>query len=585
MRQAERVVRRHPIDGVGCEHITRVEVIVGYSRRQELFLDRKFGLFIHWGLYSILGRGEWVLYNEKLPREDYASLSRKFTGDNFNADAIATLAVEAGMRYVCMTAKHHDGFCLFDSALTDYTSVKTAARRDFIKEMAEACSAHGLGFHPYYSLWDWYHPGFVPEDSDRWQQYLDYYQGQVRELCENYGPISGMWFDPGGGVGPDYDFGRTAEIIHGLQPDAAVTQWDYWVGEHTFSRLGRLDEHGRHMIRGDVARNLESVVFEVSDTINESWGYNANDTRYKSAVSLIRLLGDVVGRGGNLLLNIGPRADGSVDSESAARLREIGKWLSQNGEAIYGTRAILHPRVNAEGYTLLRDDHAYFLLRNLTPLLDRMMEEADPLETTDAVANVEFNGVRVPVKSVRPLGRTESLEFNQDGTKLTVSVPRSVLRWQHFILDAQTAGKAEVDADIRPQPDGSLICEAQWAALTTINPGEPRFYEGENRIGNWNHSNASLAWLIRVPRDGSYRIFVEQACEETAAGSPYELRIGDTAIEAVTKASASWADHIMVEVGMVDLPAGKVQVTMKPHSLKSYAFLDLKSVRLVPVEE
>lgn len=554
------------------------------TRAQELFADRKFGLFIHWGLYSILGRGEWVLFNEKLPAEQYEALRHQFTGEKFDSDAIADLAATAGMKYVVLTAKHHDGFCLYDSALTDYTSVRSAAGRDFIGELAEACRSRDLGFHPYYSLWDWRHPDFVPDDPDRWQGYLDYYQGQVRELCTNYGPLSGMWFDPGGGQGPDYDFKRTADIVHELQPDAAVMSWDYWIGEHTFKRLTRLDDHGHHMLRGDVAQSLESVLFEACETINDSWGYNATDKNYKSVGTLLGLLVDVVGRGGNLLLNIGPYADGSVDTESVARLREIGRWLKDNGDALYGTRAQLHPRINGEGYTITRENHAYFLLRNLAPLLDRLSETSDPLETLEGVAEVRFNGVRSQVESVHAKGKPTSLDFSQDGTKLAVSVPRKALRWRHFVLDVETRGKAEVDLDIRPEPDGSLVCNAEVAAIFTSSPGEPGYYADRDRIGNWNHADAKLVWLARIEREGDYRVTLDYSCDKTAAGSPYEIRIGDSLICQTTTATDSWTDFALADVGTVHLPTGNVQVEIKALKLLTYAFVDLRSIRLTPCE-
>ncbi len=558
---------------------------MSYTRAQALFADRKFGLFIHWGLYSVLGRGEWVMHNEKLPVEEYGALRHQFKGEKFDAEGIARLTVEAGMRYVCFTSRHHDGFCLFDSALTDYTTVRSAAGRDFVAEMAEACRRHGLGFAPYYSLWDWYHADFCPEDPPRWQRYLDYYHGQVRELCTNYGPLSGMWFDPGGGVGPDYDMKQTAEIVHSLQPEAAVMSWDYWVGEHTFKTMGRSDEAGRGILRSDPAEDLQPVLFEVCETINNSWGYNASDRNYKSAQQIIRYLVDVVGRGGNLLLNVGPLPDGSIDQESASRLKAVGTWLEENGEAIYGTRAVLHPRVNPLGYTTYREDRIYFFIPDVTPLLGRMAEGADPLEGLEGKTKVEFDGVRSRVEQVSALGKPEALEFEQEGTRLRVQIPRPVLRWRNFILRVETEGKAEVDGDVRPAADGSLVLPPEWAAIFTSTPGAPRDHrdaEGVKYIGSWRNPTAKAVWLARLEREAEYQVVVEQACEARAAGSVYELRVGDTVWQDTVRPTLSAADYVAVNVGCVRLKPGMVRVQLTPLVIRAGALMNIRSIRLVP---
>ena len=586
------------------------------TRAQELFTDRKFGLFIHWGLYSILGRGEWVLHSEQLPAAGYEALREQFRGERFDADAIARLAAECGMKYVVMTAKHHDGFCLFDSALTDYTTVKSAGGRDFIGELAAACHQHGLAFHPYYSLWDWHHPDFVPYDRDphrpylhqRWQGYLDYYQGQVRELCTKYGPITGMWFDAGGGGNLNYDFDRTVSIIHGLHPDAAIMCADYWVGE----KSGVPTPSGRPTLAGVPNFNTQDPgVFEICETVNDHWGYVPGDTNFKSPVYLRQYFLETVGHGGNFLLNVGPKPDGSLDEQSVATLRGLGCFVRRHERAFFGARAELHPRVNPLGVTLKREDHVYFFLTEQTRLLDELSAGGDPLaSTTGGEVAVTFAGVKSPVEAVSTFDGV-TLKFEQTGTDLRVILTPAALSWPQTILDVRTRGTAVVDAVIRAEADGRYALTPEWATLYSPKPGCPRFYpaaEGPGRIGMWTQAEAHAEWLLEVTESGHYEIVVNQACPADVAGSPYLLEIkrpsdnasrcgalhltdapavrtamankGIVRISGVVQATAGWNDCRSVSLGTAELPAGLVSVVLRPHALAAGRLMDIRGIEM-----
>lgn len=574
----------------------------------ELFSDRKFGLFMHWGLYSILGRGEWVQYIEKIPAPDYAKLAQEFKGQKFDADLIARLAVDAGMKYIVLTAKHHDGFCLFDSKLTDYTTAKTAAGRDFMGEIAEACHKQGLGFHPYYSLWDWHHPDFVPEDSARWQGYLDYYHGQVRELCANYGAVTGMWFDTGGGVGPNYDFEKAAAIAHRLQPEAAIMCDDYWVGE----KSGQPSADNRPKLTGIAVGTLSPGCFEICETVNDHYCCCPTDHNFKSTSYLWHYLLEAVGHGGNFLLNIGPQPDGTIAADSAGCLRNLGKLMCKYGDAIYGSRAAVHPRINPNGYTTVKDNRAFFFITNFMPILDALADVDDPLNSSAGAAEVEVNGVRSKVTSVVMQGGGDTLAFRQNGTQLKVTVPRRVMTWPHIVLEVLTDGKAEVDYDIRPEVDGSLVLTPGCAAIYSPTPGEPRYFPVENgpgHLGMWTDSKARVEWLLRLPSAGAYDVVIEQACPGAVAGSPYTVtftepglhmtrivnhltgatveenlkraQIGVTVLKAKTRPTGGWSDYAGVSLGSVTLPAGPVTVNLASKSDKT-AFMDVHSISLVP---
>lgn len=588
------------------------------TRNQELFADRKLGLFIHWGLYAIDGRGEWALHSLQLDPAEYEALRHQFRGERFDAEAIARLAVECGMTYVSMTAKHHDGFCLFDSALTDYSTAKSAAGRDFMGELAEACRRHGLGFHPYYSLWDWHHPDYVPYDREpqrpylhrRWQGYLDYYQGQVRELCTKYGPITGMWFDAGGGDFLNYDFSRTVEIIRETHPDAAIMWHDYWVGE----KPGTPSVTGRPTVAGHPQLNTQAPgVFEFCETVNDHWAYVPGDSHFKSPVYLQQYFLETVGHGGNFLLNVGPQPDGSIDEGSVRALRGLGKFVVRHRRALFGARAEGHPRVNPFGVTLKKDDHAYFFLTEQTRLLDELAIGGDPLAAPASEVAVTFTGVKAPVETVRVFDGGP-LAFEQTGVNLRVTLPRRAFSWPCTVLDVKTRGPAVVDGIVRPGQDGCYHLAPEWAALYTPKPGAPHYRsaaQGPGHIGNWTQTEAIAEWLIEVPAACRVELAIEQACPPDVAGSLYVIEIkcpcenvdrcgtlhltgapadaraaqankGISRLSGMVLSTASWNDYRRVALGTVDLPAGLVSIAVRPRTLVAGRLMDIRGLELNP---
>jgi alpha-L-fucosidase len=314
------------------------------------FEDAKFGRFVHWGVYSLVGKGESVMEHDKIPIAEYEKLPPRFNPTEFDADRWVKDAKDAGQKYLTITAKHHDGFCMFDSALTRYDIVDaTPYGKDPLKDLAFACRKHGIKLFFYYSLLDWHHPDYFPrgktglhagrEDRGDWSRYLAYYQGQVRELCTNYGEIGGVWFD-GVGDRPDADWGleETYKIVHDLQPGALVAN-----NHRGTPRPGEdIQVFGRDLPDGDKDKDrpgaAPTLARETCLTINRSWGYNAGDRDYKSPELIIEHLLGAAGRGANLLLNVGPRPDGTIGPEFTERLQEIGRWLDKNGATVYGTR-------------------------------------------------------------------------------------------------------------------------------------------------------------------------------------------------------------------------------------------------------
>lgn len=336
-----------------------------YEERTRWFQEARFGLFLHWGLYSIPARGEWVRNSEEMPEEAYMPFFREFDPEDFDPVKWARLAKEAGMRYAVLTAKHHDGFCLFDSALTDFKSTRTPCGRDLVKEFLDAFRAEGLKVGLYYSLLDWHHPDYPhygdlhhpmrhnPECGNEerdFNRYLTYLHGQVRELCENYGKLDIMWFDFSYGDmrAETWKGHELVDMVRRLQPGILIDNRLEASGEGFGSLISAHPQpcHGdfvtpETMIPPYRLRNElgEPVVWESCITMNNHWGYCANDRSYKPASLLIRKLVECVSKGGNMLLNVGPDARGNFPEQSVQILQGIGTWMKKNRESIYGCTA------------------------------------------------------------------------------------------------------------------------------------------------------------------------------------------------------------------------------------------------------
>jgi alpha-L-fucosidase len=297
------------------------------SERKKWWKEARFGMFIHWGVYSLLERGEWVMYQEHMTNDEYAGLADRFDPSSYEPEKWVALAKDAGMRYVVLTTRHHDGFCLFDSAVSDFTAPKTAAGRDLIDEFVEACREEGMRVGFYYSLVDWRFPGVLPRSSrdhppSTYEPMVDQAHAQVKELLSNYGRVDVLWFDM---LDPhDPVLWRSEELLamaRRLQPDILIND-----------RAG---------IPGDFG-TPENVVrpqdrpWEACYTMNRTWGYAKNDLNYKSPGEVIRLLASCVSQNGNLLLNVGPDSQGRIPPQSVDILAAVGRWMRTNGRAIYG---------------------------------------------------------------------------------------------------------------------------------------------------------------------------------------------------------------------------------------------------------
>jgi alpha-L-fucosidase len=355
------------------------------ARRMQWWHEARFGMFIHWGLYSVLGRHEWVMENEGIPVSEYEQLAKRFQPKPNAARAWAKLAKQAGQKYMVMTSKHHEGFCNFDTKLTNYCAPKQGPGRDLVHEYVEAARAEGLRFGFYYSLMDWHHPDGArcATNEDARKRFVEYTHGLIRELLSNYGKIDVLWYDVSWPLDArGWESERMNKMVFELQPDIIV--------------------NNRNALPGDFSTPEQEIVadkrgraWESCMTLNESWGYHQADDAWKTPKTIVRNLVSCAHDSGNYLLNIGPKPDGSIPEESVRILTEVGRWTSRNGESIHTQDRCQPHESNYAAFTRKGNTlymHVYFW----------------PGET------VALAGLKTGVKSARLLASGQQVKFQQD---------------------------------------------------------------------------------------------------------------------------------------------------------------------------
>jgi alpha-L-fucosidase len=362
------------------------------ARRLEWFRKARFGMFIHWGLYAQLGRHEWVMNRERIPLEEYEPLADSWKPGPWPARKWAKLAKQAGQRYMVMTTKHHEGFCLFNSELTDYNAVKRGPQRDLVAEYVEAARDEGLKVGFYYSLMDWHHPDGAKcaKNEKSRRRFVDYIHGQIRELLSNYGKIDILWYDVSWPLDAQgWESEKMNRMALELQPDILINNRNQLPGD-----FGTPEQH----IRAEEGGRM----WEACMTFNNAWGYTPIDTDWKDARAVAGMLRQVAAGGGNLLLNIGPTPDGSVPAPCPKVLKQVGEWLGKYGDSIYDATDAMQQEWSVIGAFTRKGDTLYYHVNRWPG------------------SQIAVGGLQCEVKQARLMGGPE-VAFNQKLDRLVLT--------------------------------------------------------------------------------------------------------------------------------------------------------------------
>ncbi len=562
------------------------------DERMQWWREARFGMFIHWGVYSIpagtykgkqiSGIGEWIMEHGDIPVAEYEKYAKQFNPVKFNADQWVQIAKNAGMKYIVITSKHHDGFCLWDSQVSDYDIMDIAPfKRDILKELSVACKKQGIRLCFYHSIMDWHHPDaqapFYPNYNDgsrtnpNFSRYVkNYLKPQIKELITNYGPLGVMWFD--GEWIKDWTEPQGIDLynyVRSLQPDIIINNR---VGKGRKSMQGMTKEG---YFAGDFGTpeqeipptGLPGVDWETCMTMNDTWGFKSYDHNWKSKEDLIRRLVDIASKGGNFLLNVGPTSEGLIPQASVERLAAMGQWMERNGESIYGTTASPFEKL-PWGRCTAKPGKLY-------------------LHVFDWPKNGELK-VPIPRNDVQKAyllareDRAELLLDSDENGNFVVTVPRRV----PDVIDTVILLEMEAGAVVIPQAeDGTVVLKAADAVVR----GTYARYEsggGKDNIGFWTNPDDYVIWRFKIIKPGTFDAQVTFACAAGSGGSEYTLLVAKQKISGKVKDTGSWTNFVTENVGTLKIEkTGTYNLSVKPESRPRVAVMNLKSVTLVPVKK
>ncbi len=567
-----------------------------HDARMAWWREARFGVFIHWGLYALpAGKwharvapsvGEWIQHTMPIPSHEYQELADEFNPTRYDADAWVRAIKGAGARYVVITSKHHDGFCMFSSEVTKYDIVDATpfgdpTPRDPLRELADACQRHGVVLCFYYSIWDWHNPDFRRDDSglDRVPMYMLYMKTHLRELLTNYGPIGVLWFD--GEWTPEWTEERGREVesfVRDLQPEIIIN-----------NRLGKARQgmSGRSAYKGvgdfetpeqEVpATGLPGVDWESCLTMNNTWGFRRDDHDWKSEKALLHTLVDIASKGGNLLLNVGPTAEGEIPAPSLERLAAMGRWMDVNAESIRGTSASpfralrwgrVTTRTDAKGTTLFLHVFAW-----------------PKAEGTEASSMILLPGLRTGATRASLLSDAgTTLETRQTPEGLEVIIPASLAAPDPVVsvIRLELAGPPVVEeVAIAPTQDGLFLLGPLDATTAAHGPKVEERGGGINPGGR-THKGAAAAWTIRVDKPGRFK--VELLTSSLRAGHRAVIEVQDQKLPATIPQSDSWDTYVVSSPGEITLTKpGNHTLRIAADGPFEVGLMNLRQLRLIPV--
>ncbi len=558
----------------------------GQSERLDWFKEAKFGMFIHWGPYSQLagewnGRqvtvgenAEWIMQKLKIPVAEYRELAHSFNPVLFDAQKWVRLAKATGMKYIVITAKHHDGFAMYQSKVTSYNIADwTPFNRDPLKELSEACAEEGIRFCVYYShREDWDHPGGYGNnwdydnewgsnfyDRDKFEKYLDEKaKPQLRELLTNYGPIGLVWFDRGMYTpeqGRDF-----VDLVHDLQPQTLIN-----------GRVGNYDQEflGDYQSMGDNGMPPGGVeeYWETPMTLNKTWGFSKFDTLWKSSATVIQRLVEIVSRGGNYLLNIGPRGDGEIPDATIEIFSEVGPWVERNAESIYGTTSNPFGELSW-GYCSVKENRLFLFVREWP-----------------ADGQIILPGLQNNVMSACLLiDKAKKLPVSTSDKGVSISLPEKAPDHPISVILVETDGSPKVNPPAA-FADKSGVIELNYLTAITNGRTMTRFNrKGGFHISKWTGPEDAVEWNLNIDKPGKFKMIIDYAANEDWEGQQYEVIIADTKITKSVIYTGDWYEYQEFPIGYVELPEkGEYSLTLRPKMSGDKYLMYLRSLKLEPV--
>lgn len=548
--------------------------------RLEWFKDAKFGIFVHWGAYSVIGRHEWARHRFQIPQAEYDVFAKQFNPVNFDAEKWTSLFEKAGAKYVVITSKHHDGFAIYRSKVSDYDIEITTYKGDPLKDLAKAAPRHGLRLGFYHSIMDWHHPSYTPrrawEAADRNKignnsQYVDFMKEQLRELLTGYGDVAMIWFD-GEWEHTLANLKRDDEVysfIRMLQPNTLINDRLYERKPGNKADFGTPEQFVP--ATGVKTPDGKDALWESCVTINmDSWGYNKYETDFKTERDLIRMLVEVVSKGGNLLLNIGPKPDGTIQQEFVTRLEAMGQWLKVNGESIYGTKASPFTRMPFFGRATQKDSNLY---------LQVFAWPQNGLLRVPGLKNLVHSAYLLADPKKTPLA------WRRDGSDILLTVPQTAPDERVSVVALRLDGPPVVEPFvIQPDDKGLITLGVESSEIET------RFEQRakkENALGhvyltNWTRPDDIPTWNFTVPKAGRYKVEISYGATRAGNDKAFLVSIGDKSVSGKTIETGNDWVFQSHQLGTLNLQAGAQTLQVKSATTQGLGGVTLERVKLVP---